>query len=102
MPCSFLKAAPGRPGRTCLATSALILSLLGTACGGGNADAPADEAAAIDTNAVDTTAGEPIDVVVSAADDSAAPAEGAASTPAAGEPVADYAARAFVQAVSAR
>lgn len=104
MPCrSFLKAAPGRPGRVCLATSALILSLLGAACGGGTgiADAPADEAAAIDENAVDTTAGEPIDVVVAASDNSAAPAEGADATPASGEPVAGDADRAFAQAVSA-
>lgn len=88
---SCSKAAPVRPARLCLATTALIASLLGAACGGGSGtDAPieantANDAATVDhSDTVDTSAGDPIDVDgdVALADDPAAPAEGEAPAPA--------------------
>lgn len=88
MSCS--KAASARPARLCLATTALIASMLAAACGGGGeADAspeattPIDTAAVEDTGAVDTSAGDPIDVDVAPADP--APAEGEPPAPADGD-----------------
>lgn len=100
MSCS--KAAPRRPGRMCLATTALIAGLLGTACGGGGGSTEATlggnavEAAPVDE--VDTTAGDPIDVVVAPTGDASpteaapAPADTTGSTNADGSAGGDAAA----------